>query len=98
MKGMMDVNEKIKLKEIYTEDFGQQWTKMKGRPSAAKDINMRRIDEMSTEDSNGDIVKVMRRQMEEMPKQLIEKQMNEMNAMQKQMTEMTNMPKHMMQK
>ena len=53
---------------------------------------------LSTEDSNGDIVKVMKRQMKEMQKQLMEKQMNEMNAMQKQMMGMTNMQRQMMQK
>ena len=51
-------------------------------PCFAKDINTRRVDELSTEDSNGDIVKVMRKQMDEMT-QKMQKQMIEMNAMMK---------------
>ena len=41
---------------------------------------------------------VMPRQMEEMQKQIIEKQMNEMNAMQKQMMDVINIQKQLMQK
>ena len=81
-KGMTELNKKTTLKEIYIEDFGQQWTKMQGGHHSAKDINTIRIDELSTEDNDGDIVKVMRKQMEEMT-QNMQKQMMEMNAMMK---------------
>ena len=49
-------------------------------PCSAKGSNARKIDELPTEDNNGDIVRVMGKQMGEMSANM-RKQMNEMTRM-----------------
>ena len=66
-----------KLKEIYNDNFTIEWSRMKnvsqglnaGRPYAAKYCLPKRCDEMTTETHDGDIVRALRRQLDEMDKQ-----------------------------
>ena len=78
LDGMKKLMGPAKLKEIYLDIFAAAWGRMKnvneeltaGRPFPAKYCAPKRFDEMSTETNDGDIVRVLRKQMEEMNLQM----------------------------
>ena len=77
---MKELMKKTKLKDIYIQNVWSNVMQIEVWPVFTKDINPRIIDEISTEDNNADIVRAMRKQMEEMS-QNMQKPMMEMQAM-----------------
>ena len=69
VNGMQELSRKTKLKDIYAENFSAVWGRFSsGNSGYAKNINPRKFDEMQTEDNNGDIIRAMRKKMEELNK------------------------------
>ena len=80
---MNELMKKTKVKDIFFENFGQQWSRRRSmRPCSAKDTNTRQVDDLTTEYSNCDIARMMRKQMDEMTHKM-RTQMQQMHTMMK---------------